>query len=184
MLINQNGEKITNYLYEDISYTKCGIYKVKLNCKSGYIDNNGTTIISIIYDYISDFAEGLSVCSIIDEKGYRKYGFIDINNKIIVPIIYDYAENYSDGVAIIKKMTDVNNGKKYYEYQVNKKGEILELKEYFEENIVETSDDYYESNNSYDNEEPNYAEDTWDAMTDGMYGDYPGGEVDYDNLGF
>lgn len=27
-------------------------------------------------------------------------------------------------------------------------------------------------------------EDTWDAMTDGMYGDYPGGDVDYDVFGF
>ena len=27
-------------------------------------------------------------------------------------------------------------------------------------------------------------EDSWDAMTDGMYGDYPGGDVDYDKFGF
>lgn len=27
-------------------------------------------------------------------------------------------------------------------------------------------------------------EDAWDAMTDGMYGDYPGGDVDYDVFGF
>lgn len=27
-------------------------------------------------------------------------------------------------------------------------------------------------------------EDTWDAMTDGMYGDYPGGDVDYEKIGF
>lgn len=27
-------------------------------------------------------------------------------------------------------------------------------------------------------------EDTWDAMTDGMYGDYPDGDVDYEALGF
>ena len=26
--------------------------------------------------------------------------------------------------------------------------------------------------------------DTWDAMTDGQYGDYPGGCIDYDALGF
>ena len=28
------------------------------------------------------------------------------------------------------------------------------------------------------------AEDTWDAMTDGMYGDYPGSDVDYEKIGF
>jgi hypothetical protein len=27
-------------------------------------------------------------------------------------------------------------------------------------------------------------EDSWDAMTDGMYGDYPGGDVDYEKYGF
>ena len=27
-------------------------------------------------------------------------------------------------------------------------------------------------------------EDAWDAMTDGMYGDYPGGDVDYERFGF
>ena len=27
-------------------------------------------------------------------------------------------------------------------------------------------------------------EDTWDVMTDGMYGDYPGGDIDYEVLGF
>lgn len=36
----------------------------------------------------------------------------------------------------------------------------------------------YDSSDDFD--EPNYKENTWDAMTDGMYGDYPGAEVDYD----
>lgn len=38
----------------------------------------------------------------------------------------------------------------------------------------------------YENQEPYEwtAEDTWDAMTDGMYGDYPGGDIDYEVLGF
>ena len=25
---------------------------------------------------------------------------------------------------------------------------------------------------------------TWDALTDGQYGDYPGYEIDYDSIGF
>ena len=37
-----------------------------------------------------------------------------------------------------------------------------------------------------DEEEPYQwtEEDAWDAMTDGMYGDYPGGDVDYEKIGF
>lgn len=29
-----------------------------------------------------------------------------------------------------------------------------------------------------------YAAAKWDALTDGQYGDYPGGDIDYDILGF
>ena len=42
--------------------------------------------------------------------------------------------------------------------------------------------------NNYDDEWRSYERDleadTWEAMTDGMYGDYPGGDVDYDDFGF
>lgn len=30
----------------------------------------------------------------------------------------------------------------------------------------------------------NYKAERWDALTDGMYGDYPGGDIDYDSIGF
>ena len=30
----------------------------------------------------------------------------------------------------------------------------------------------------------NYEEEAWYAMTDGQYGDYPGGTIDYDFLGY
>ena len=36
----------------------------------------------------------------------------------------------------------------------------------------------------YDYDDHDYGADTWDALTDGMYGDYPGPGVDYDFLGF
>lgn len=42
--------------------------------------------------------------------------------------------------------------------------------------------DHY--NDYSDRDEPDYERDTWDAMTDGMYGDYPCGDVDYEGLGF
>lgn len=43
------------------------------------------------------------------------------------------------------------------------------------------------SYNTFENdwkEEINWEEEKWDAMTDGMYGDYPGGVIDYDIFGF
>lgn len=48
------------------------------------------------------------------------------------------------------------------------------------EDIDEDLYEYEDDNESYIWTE----EDAWDAMTDGMYGDYPGGDVDYEFLGY
>ena len=43
--------------------------------------------------------------------------------------------------------------------------------------------DYYDNYNDYDDHD--YSRDTWDAMTDGMYGDMPDGfDGDYSFLGY
>ena len=41
--------------------------------------------------------------------------------------------------------------------------------------------DYYKGDNTplYD-----WIEEEWDALKDGQYGDYPGGDIDYDVFGF
>lgn len=44
--------------------------------------------------------------------------------------------------------------------------------------------EYYEERRKYPPEEMITEKDIWYAMTDGMYGDYPGGDIDYDKLGF
>lgn len=41
-------------------------------------------------------------------------------------------------------------------------------------------EEYKQDNNTYHN----YDAERWDALTDGMEGDYPGSGVDYDLLGF
>ena len=42
-------------------------------------------------------------------------------------------------------------------------------------------EDFHEDDYDPDN---NWREEEWDALTDGQYGDYPGGDVDYDAFGF
>ena len=42
-------------------------------------------------------------------------------------------------------------------------------------------EDFYEDDYAPDN---NWREEEWDALTDGQYGDYPGGDIDYDTFGF
>ena len=71
-------------------------------------------------------------------------------------------------------------------FDVNKRIDELE------EEIERINSDYsydHDYDYSYDHDydyydEPDYARDTWDAMTDGMYGDMPDGfDGDYDFLG-
>lgn len=55
------------------------------------------------------------------------------------------------------------------------------------ETIIEKEEAEARSYRSYgydDDDYHDYGRDTWDALTDGMYGDYPGSGVDYDFLGF
>ena len=42
-------------------------------------------------------------------------------------------------------------------------------------------EDYYEEDYALDYD---WREEEWDALTDGQYGDYPGGDIDYDVFGF
>ena len=42
-------------------------------------------------------------------------------------------------------------------------------------------EDYYEEDYASDYD---WREEEWDALTDGQYGDYPGGDIDYDVFGF
>lgn len=58
------------------------------------------------------------------------------------------------------------------------------MKAFLNNNDQDYDNDYnydYDYDYSYDQD---YDADTWDALTDGMYGDYPGGQPDYDAIGF
>lgn len=54
-------------------------------------------------------------------------------------------------------------------------------------------DEYYDRYTEYEVDDKEYPvdfeceydnSDVWDAVTDGMYGDYPGGDIDLDQFGF
>lgn len=59
--------------------------------------------------------------------------------------------------------------------------EELNLPEEYQNKNSEKLDECY-SYEDYD--DTDYDRDTWYAMTDGQYGDYPGGDIDYDEFGF
>ncbi len=59
--------------------------------------------------------------------------------------------------------------------------------EKWKDNYIFSADwrfDSEDNGDSYDNDDYDYMKDSWDAMTDGMYGDMPDGfDGDYDFLG-
>lgn len=84
-----------------------GLASVNKDGKWGFIDKNGTAVVSLIYDSVGDFYEGLAWV-----KKDGKYGFIDKNGTVVVPLIYDNVDlpdhynlrnPFLKGLACVKK---------------------------------------------------------------------------------
>jgi len=64
--------------------------------KYGFIDTNGNEIVAPVYDYASDFREGIAV---VCKDG--KWGAIDENGDVVVPIIYTDISFPSNGLLCV-----------------------------------------------------------------------------------
>ena len=86
-----------------------------------------------------------------------------------------------------ESLFNLYKAKEYYLLAKEKGGEDIDvILQNIEQRIIDEEskweDDYrdnYYSDNDYD-----YERERWDALTDGMYGDYPGCDIDYDVFGF
>ncbi len=109
-------------------------------------------------------------------KKERKYYFLDYSGKIKLAIEHGFEidSKFQEGRAIIS-MTDYYHGESHQK-TIDIVGNVIS-KHYY--TFHGTQDDYYEDDMR------NLDRDNWDAMTDGMYGDYPdeGYDGDYDFMG-
>ncbi len=111
-------------------------------------------------------------------EAFAKWGIINERGEEVLPLEYDEVWNFF--------------GKNRYSTRVVKNGKNTEV--YFHDLNPDlpvrgwkTHPSYHHSeDHDYSNDYPetDYKEETWSAMTDGMYGDHPGPDVDYDSLGF
>ena len=123
-LINTYGCFVTEERYDLIVKTKVkGIYLAKKNNKYGYINHLGEVIIPLMYDYVGDYSDLITVAN------NDKYGFINNENKLVVDTIYDNVYGFKEGYAWVMKNDDSKeNG--YREYVIDKDGNIVsEIKE-------------------------------------------------------
>ena len=99
-------------------------------------------------------------------KKHNEYGYFDLYGNLLFKI--NIENDYISKVHGFKNGKAIVLGRKYY-YIFDKKGT-------FEKRIIKQQ--------LYNRIWHNYEAESWDAMTDGMSGDFPGNEVDYDLLGF
>ena len=194
--VNKEGKNIIPCIYDDIGSFNDGLAFVEVCGKIGYIDEFGKMVVACIYDKVekkiqgnydnivmgyfsSDFSNGYAI---VMTNG--KCGYINTKGEEVIPCIYQKAGKFSKQLHIRKRERyEVAVVRLDDAYQlIDKMGNIIPVKErigggrYFE--IGFTKQEYhYEPYEDWD-----YERETWDALTDGMYGDYPEDGVDWDSL--
>lgn len=176
-----------------------GLFAASLDGETyGYIDINENIVIPFIYKlerYISSswkngFQWGI-ICVRLNEGYGQDWIIINHNNEQIFPyFLHDVSDIKFEhgsfgscggfgGIGDRFKSISIN----IYDLINYKRGKDMS---YLIRTNEEINQEKQRKKNAYRNQEPYEwtEEDTWDAMTDGMYGDYPGGDVDYEVLGF
>ena len=111
---------------------------------------------------------------------YAKWGIINEQGEEVLPVEYDDVWNFLGKKRFSTKV--VLNGESY-EVSFHDLNPSLPLRG--QRSSSRSYVDDYDYNNNWGNDDGiDYEKETWYALTDGQYGDYPGPSVDYDCLGF
>lgn len=103
----------------------------------------------------------------LEQMKHPKWGIIDTNGNEVLPLEYDCIWKF---LGTGRETTNILKDGKRYRFSLKSKSII--------------SKEYRRNNDNYE-DDYDYKRDTWDAMTDGMYGDMPDGfDGDYSCLGF
>jgi hypothetical protein len=117
-LADSSGAIFTLPEYTEVYRQKEGFIRVEKTTngkrKYGFYYPNGSFLIMPVYDYASDFSEGLAIVAKDIGGGKRSYGFINKSGLLQIARIYENANKFIDGVAAVKK-----DGKYFF---INKKG--------------------------------------------------------------
>lgn len=97
-LITKQGKEIVPTECLNVIDANSGLFGIKAsNGKFGYVDENGKTIIPLVYDDGSAFVGNYAVVSKAPEGSLvKKSGVIDKSNNIVIPLCYDKVCGYVD----------------------------------------------------------------------------------------
>ncbi|MCL2528247.1 MAG: WG repeat-containing protein [Defluviitaleaceae bacterium] len=117
------GNALTPCIYCDVGTFSDGLAAVRIDNKTGFINNRGEVVIPLDFDvglseydgrpYLRHFREDLAAVSQIEwleewnQHGQqyfnRRWGFIDTRGDIAVPLLYSWAHDFFDGRAMVSR---------------------------------------------------------------------------------
>lgn len=154
-VIDSKGVLISDGYQKLLPYNE-GLAAALKNWKWGFIDKEGKIVIPFRFTEARSFSDGLAAVAF-----KIRFGYIDKHNKTVIPFKYILAGEFREGIAIVSASDGGG--------EISKDGVVVE---------------WTQDNSFYEQDDTDYMRDTWDAMTDGMYGDMPDGfDGDYDFLG-
>lgn len=189
-LMNKKGELVLPMDYEGIAkpdFTGEYVYTVRSLQKGYAVFNNGEFIVPFKkYDYIDGYQSGFARIKIGSSGGLNhkndKWGIIDeFGNIILTPEYSNIDKFYLKGCEYsivekdgIKQEFHLPDGVLKYDGFYD--DEMMRLQK--EMDNYDSLQEYRASQDYFDD---TYMKDSWDAMTDGMYGDMPDGfDGDFD----
>lgn len=114
--IDRAGCVVVKPQYEFADDFSEGLAGVALDGKYGFINKQGTLIISLRFAVRKElrhggviissgrFSEGLACVSVADSNGYYGvYGYINKKGEFVIPAQFNYAQGFSDGLAWVVK---------------------------------------------------------------------------------
>jgi hypothetical protein len=94
--INNKGEYITEFVYDDADEARKGLARVRTGTKFGLIDTKGATVLKPAYNNIGNFNEDMAV---VDANG--KFGYINTKGELVIKTNYNLGYNFTDGLAAV-----------------------------------------------------------------------------------
>lgn len=91
-----NNRKPVSHNCTSLSSFHDGLASIEIGGKSGYINKQGTIVISPRYTYAFFFDDGLAMVD-LDEK----HGFINKKGQVVVPLLYDNYPHFTDELAAV-----------------------------------------------------------------------------------
>lgn len=175
-----------------------GLFAASLDGKTyGYIDINEKIIIPMEYElerFISaidkdryEFKWGIACVKLETKKYFRDWIIINHNNERVFPYALDASSIKHEETEFSSWPSGL--GYRYKKHSISVE-DIAKYNRGDNMSYLIRKDDDMESRIKQARKDSQEAEpyiwsakDSWDAMTDGMYGDYPGSDVDYEEFG-